>query len=145
MARRNIAAVICFVSCCLTGCGGGLPVVPVSGKVSFNNGPCPAAGSVAFSPVRGSGIDGVPEHVGNATFAPDGRFVVSSFTKGDGLLPGKYAVKISCVTGAPAYGQSYDDVDAVPQDFKPPELVVEKGSSAIDVNYDVPAKKKVRH
>jgi hypothetical protein len=126
------------------GCGSGseLPFVPVSGELTFNGLPPPASGSINFVMVRGSGLSGLPDRPGSAVFGTDGKFEVSSYKKGDGLLPGTYQAKIVCFVGNPseANPSSFVDLDRVPQDFRP-ELVVEKGSGPMEVKFDVPPKK----
>lgn len=92
--------------------------------------------------VSGTGLSGLPDRPGSATFGTNGKFVVSSYKSGDGLLPGKYTAKITCWVGTPneRIPSSYIDLDRVPQDYRP-ELVVEKGSGPMEIDYDVPPKK----
>jgi hypothetical protein len=127
----------------LDGCGGSdLPLVPVSGELTFDGEPPPAPGSINFIMVTGSGMSGLPDRPGSATFGVDGKFEVSSFKKGDGLLPGKYTAKIVCFVGTPSEADpsSYERLSRVPQDYHP-ELVVEQGSAPMHVKFDVPPKK----
>jgi hypothetical protein len=79
---------------------------------------------------------------GHAEFGTDGKFVVTSFKKGDGLLPGRYWVNIRCITGMPAAGASMESVSLIAPGYKPDQLVVEEGKGAVEVNYDVPPKKR---
>lgn len=132
------AAAVLSVGCS----GSGLPLVPVSGKVTFNGGPCPKAGTIAFIPASDAGVPGLPHRAGRATYDVDGKFTVTSFKEGDGLLPGRYRVDVECVNGIPSATTPWEQISFVPTDYKPPELVVEEGQSAIEVNYDVPPKKK---
>src|SRR3989304_2031925 len=142
---RRVCVFLWLVSCLmLPGCGQGsdLPLVPVSGQVKFAGGPCPLPGTITFMPRSGSGGRGMPSRPGAATFSTDGQFKVTSFHEGDGLLPGIYGVSIACrdskyVPGMP----NASDLDHVPQDYRPEELVVKEGSGPIVVNYDVPKKK----
>jgi hypothetical protein len=125
-----------------TGCGdSGLSIVPVSGKVTFSGGPCPAAGNVGFTPI--SVEPGLPHRPGSGQFREDGTFQVTSFKKGDGLVPGRYRVTVMCFSGLPdpRSRDPWGDVSYVPKDYQAPELVVEKGGDAIEVMYDVPLKK----
>jgi len=127
----------------LAGCGGsGRPLVPVSGQITFNGGPCPKAGAISFVPNAGSDASGTPARVGQARFGTDGRFVVTSFQEGDGLLPGKYRVNIECVNGVPSPSTPWESISYVPADYQPDDLVVEEGKGALKVTYDVPPKKK---
>ena len=153
MSRRTMTIRISFqvalaavVGAVLSGCSGGsdLPLVSVSGRVTFDGGPPPQVGTVSFAPVPGTGREGLPIRPATASFDTDGSFVAASFRKGDGLLPGKYQVTIVCLAGDPGYGpgQSHAELSFVPLDYRPGELVVEEGSGPIVVNYDVPPKKK---
>src|SRR5687767_6223989 len=125
-----------FVGCT----GSDMPLVPVNGQVTFAGGPCPAPGRITYSPAAGTGTATRPAW---AKFDTDGKYAATSFTEGDGLLPGKYRVTITCYTGLPdpRNPESVDDINLVPKDFRPDDLAVEEGQKPIDVNYDVPPKK----
>jgi hypothetical protein len=122
------------------GCGSGnnMPLVPVSGVVTFNGGPPPKEGRVIFSQLSGTGIAGLPNRPGRASFGTDGKFVAMTFEKGDGLLPGKYNVRVECVDGVPGPTTPWESISFVPSSYQPPELVVEEGKGTIEVSYDVP-------
>jgi hypothetical protein len=128
----------------LYGCRGGydFPMVPVRGQITFAGGSCPAAGNITFSPLEVEA--GSPRRPGSAIFDKDGRFVITSFREGDGLIAGRYKVSITCFSGLPdpSKPDPWGDVSYVPNDFHPPELVVERDSKPIELAYDVPAKKK---
>jgi hypothetical protein len=125
-----------------TGCGKGLPTVPVNGRVSFAGAAPPAQGTIIFTPSEAKA--GMPRRPGSGKFSSeDPTFTITSFTSGDGLVPGRYGVSISCYTSPPtsAKPETFVTYNAVPQTWKPDELVVEEGSGAIEINYDVPPKK----
>jgi hypothetical protein len=125
-----------------TGCGkSGLPMVPVSGKITFVGAPPPAAGSIAFNPI--SAQNGLPRRPGTAQFGTDGVFRVTSFKQNDGLLPGKYSARIECWKGNPATSSdpnAFERLNFVPKDFQPALVAIEAGSGAVEVNIDVPKK-----
>jgi hypothetical protein len=135
---------VCGLLAVVSGCGrgNGLPMVPVSGQVTFAGGPCPAPGTVNFSPVAPE--PGLPRRPASGTFQSDGRFVATSFSEGDGLVPGTYRISISCDSGLPNPWSKdpWGDVSYVPKGFQPPELVVAVDSDAVELAYDVPPKKK---
>jgi hypothetical protein len=144
MFWRAMGMLMLVIGLLSPGCGSrsDLPLVPVSGTVTFAGGPCPSPGSIAFMPGSGSSGNGLPNRPGSARFDTDGKFVVTSFHEGDGLLPGTYGVNISChdskyVPGTP----NAASLDHMPPGFRPDDLVVKQGQAAIEVNYDVPAKK----
>jgi hypothetical protein len=83
-----------------SGCGSGLPqTIPVSGRVTFDGQPPPAAGIVYFLPIEPA--KGFPSRPGDAAFAPDGQFKAKTFEPGDGLMPGKYLMTIECWASPP--------------------------------------------
>ena len=144
MTRHTWSGLLLAACTGIAGCGGsGLPLVPVSGQVTFGGGPPPAPGQINFVMHPGTGIGGLPNRPGSASFDRDGKFEVSSYRQGDGLLPGTYTAQVICWLGptSEANPQSFIDMNAVPQDFAP-ELVVEPGSKAIVKSFDVPPKKK---
>lgn len=86
----------CTLSVVLIGCGGAaLPeTVRLTGQVTFDDGPCPASGTVYFTPVGAS--KGLPMRPATAEFGTDGMFSVKSFEGKEGLIPGKYLIRIDC-------------------------------------------------
>lgn len=125
----------------VSGCDEGLPTVPVFGTVTFAGGSPPARGTITFAPLEVA--EGLPRRPGRGQFTPeDPAYEVRSFQPGDGLLPGRYAVTINCFTDKPnpAKPETFQTLNAVPNKWKPDELVIEAGSSAVEVNYDVPKK-----
>ena len=140
-AGATVYLVTALVLVC-TGCGAdGMSTVPVNGKITFNGGPCPAEGTIAFSPV--SVEEGLPRRPGTAEFKQDGEFHATSFRPGDGLLPGTYRVLISCWTGEPSNNDpsSYERLNCVPRDYKPEEIIVERSAEDVEIVINVPPKK----
>jgi len=79
----------------MTGCGPHRPkTVPVSGRVTMDGGEMPGHGMLYFTP--GEPAAGFPRRPGLAAFEPDGRFTVTTFEPGDGLMPGRYLVGAEC-------------------------------------------------
>ncbi len=124
----------------LLGCGSGRPeTVPVSGRVTLGGGDWPAAGLIVFTPVEPA--EGFPRRAGRAFFDTQGHFTVMTYTRGDGLMPGRYRAAVYC-------GEPVDDMDAeaksfVPLQYQNParsglELVVESGGRRMYVEYDIP-------
>ncbi len=123
------------------GCGeSGPTMVPVHGTVTFDGEACPAAGMIIFAPIETP--EGVPKRPATGKFGKDGKFVTRSFQPGDGLWPGSYRVRIRCLSGLPPVRPGgMEEVSYIAADYKPEDLAVSVGSSAIEVNYDVPLKK----
>ena len=77
------------------GCGSGLPqTIPVSGRVTFDGQPPPAAGNVQCVPVEAA--EGFPLRPASGAFGTDGRYRAQTFDPGDGLMPGKYTLSVEC-------------------------------------------------
>lgn len=117
-----------------------LAKVRVHGIVTFDGGPCPAAGRVTFSPIEVA--NGAPRRPAAGVFETDGAYEAMSFRPGDGLIPGKYLVGVACfdpakLSGAPS-DQEFMAASYVADDFQPAELIVEPGSGPIEFNFDVP-------
>ena len=117
-------------------------LVPVIGTVTFAGDRPPAGGTVSFLPVSEDG----PRRPALGTFDAQGVLRVTSFTEGDGLLPGTYRIEMRCISSVPRGGAAEGDphqstviVDHVPEDFSPPPLVVPRGGRVICA-IDVPAK-----
>lgn len=126
----------------LVGCGGsgGVPLVPVSGTITFAGGPPPKPGTIDFAPV--STEEGIPKRPGSAKFTEDGFFEAASFEEGDGLAPGTYAVKVTCWQQPPSEDDptSYARFNLVPDDFTQ-EVIVAADADEVEVTIDVPKKK----
>jgi hypothetical protein len=136
------AYLVVAISFSLAGCSSSTSLVPVSGVVTFDSGPPPASGTVIFKPERVS--EGFANRSGRATFSSDGKFVVTSFQKGDGLAPGEYTVEVSCYHSAPKVGTKdpFGDASVIDKRYEPAKFVVDPGSDAMNVTFDVPLKKK---
>jgi hypothetical protein len=122
------------------GCGAeGLPIVPVSGKVTYAGGPCPTEGTISFTPVNVE--EGLPRRPGRASFKEDGVFEATSFREGDGLVPGTYTALISCWMGQPISEDptSFERLNYVPKTYRP-EVVVKRDAGSVEVNFDIPKK-----
>ena len=132
------AAIACVLA---VGCrDAGMPTTKVSGQITFDGGAPPHSGTIAFSLVPGTGVEGLPYRPGSSPFGTDGKFVVSSFAEGDGLLPGTYRVRITCLSGPPSTGP-LELWRYVPLDWEPEKLVITGDDASVSVDYYVPAKK----
>jgi len=127
----------------LSGCSDGPQTIPVTGNIRFAGGPPPANGTITFMPVEAKA--GMPRRPGTGKFDPeDSTYEVTTFKPGDGLIPGRYAVNISCYTSPPssAKPESFVVNNAVPEDWQPEEVAVEEDSDDLELDFDVPSKKK---
>jgi hypothetical protein len=86
-ARISIAAAAVLI--CLAGCGGnGIELVPIRGEVTYNGKPL-ARGIVTYMPsTPGAG------RTANGPIQPDGTFVMTTQTRGDGVVLGDYNIVV---------------------------------------------------
>jgi hypothetical protein len=147
--KKRIMTICRFTACVglisSIACGGcssdKLVTIPVSGRVTFGGGACPAEGTIVFSPVAVE--KGLTRRPGTARFPQDGGFTVTSFREGDGLIPGRYRPIINCWKGEPRNEDpsSFDRLNYVPANYKADEIVVTRSDARVEVNVDVPKKK----
>jgi hypothetical protein len=124
-----------------SGCRDSRGLVPVNGKITFDGGPPPKSGRLNFSPT--SAAEGYARRPGQASFDTSGEFEVTSYKVGDGLTPGTYRVNVICVERDPApVPGGLEAVTYVAPGYKGQEVVVAAGSKTIDVDIDVPLKRK---
>lgn len=76
-------------------------LVPVTGRITLDGGPWPRPGTLTFLPAEeqppGGAAGGLPPtRAGFAEFDTEGRFVAQTRRPGDGLMPGRYRVGVSC-------------------------------------------------
>jgi hypothetical protein len=118
------------------GCGQShLPEMrPVHGIVTFDGQACPGPGEIRFRPVEAN--EGLPRRPGRAAFAADGRFKVTSFNEGDGLVPGTYRVQIECWQQEPSQGTP--GISYIAEGYSAPDLAVPADAKRVEQNYDVP-------
>lgn len=138
--RRPLILMAILVSAFLFGCGPKTPkAVPVRGKITLGGGAWPKPGTVNFTPVStGDGTRPV-----SADFDADGNFQTTSFTPGDGLLPGKYKISVTCWETPPSMANPKAARSAVPVKYQNAatsdlELPVELGKPQTGLKLDVP-------
>lgn len=85
-----LAGLMVVIVATLSGCKRNPSVVPVSGKVLYNDKPLPY-GSIMFQPEKGQPA--------SADIQPDGSFKLSSYSPFDGAVPGKHMVSVKCYQG----------------------------------------------
>ena len=126
---------------CCTGCSKSpLEMVPVSGRITMDDGPLPVSGMIWFVPLDVP--EGLPMRPAASKFETDGEFSARSFEPGDGLVPGRYRIWIQCLK-EPISIERPEGVSYIDTSYEWPELVIERGTTeAVVVNYDVPANPK---
>jgi hypothetical protein len=122
------------------GCGtDNTPTVVVEGTITFAGQPPPAAGKITFAPLEMAG--GAKSRPGTGEFDTDGKFTVTTFEKGDGLIPGRYRANINCWREKPTL-ETRLSANYVPATFHP-EIVIDAGADEpFPVTIDVPVMNK---
>jgi hypothetical protein len=137
MRFYSASVIVLAASLALAGCGGrDIPLVAINGKLTFGGARPPKDGKIVFSPVEGSKL-GMLARPGNADFAADGSFTVTTFSPGDGLIPGKYRASVLCFRETPTL-DNYQQVSFVPTDYNP-EVTIPDSVNSFEVTLDVPA------
>jgi hypothetical protein len=115
-------------------------MVPVCGKITYGKGDWPKPGVVYFTGSNPATDTPIRPAVGR--FDIHGIIEVTSFEKGDGLLPGRYKLGVECwetppnLNGSP--GKSY-----VPKKYQNAatsgfEVEAKQGDSSVELNIDIP-------
>ncbi|QDU90294.1 hypothetical protein Pla175_36970 [Pirellulimonas nuda] len=124
----------------LVGCGDGLDLQPVRGKVTYDDGSPLPDGAVVCELV-----DQMPRRSGNAFIRPDGTFEFGTRKPGDGLVVGKYRALVR----PPAFPESetakknaFLDQIYTDWDTSGLEFTVERGKNEVEFTVSRPKKKK---
>jgi hypothetical protein len=126
------------------GCGrSGPEVVPIDGTITFGGGPWPKPGVVNF--VVDTPAPGLPNRPAMALFDTDGRMTVTTYKKGDGLIPGTYKIGVECWEVRPEMMSPGIEKSYVPEKYGRPStsgltVAVEPGQRVVKLNLDIPKK-----
>jgi hypothetical protein len=101
----------------VAGCGSQVPTVPLQGKVTWQGKPL-TDGTVTFSPVKVAA--GLPNRPASGELGPDGVYRLSSFRRGDGLLPGEYRVTVRSLLQWPNPDSDRPAVWRIPERYGDP-------------------------
>jgi hypothetical protein len=141
LCATRLAWILMIGTAFVVGCGEDRGLVPVRGRVTFDGGAPPKPGRLSFGPVKAA--EGFSQRPGLAIFDANGAFEVTSYAPGDGLTPGTYRVNVLCVEREPApVPGGLEAVTYVAPGYKGQEVVVAFGSKPIELEIDVPLKKR---
>ena len=121
------AALVPLVATFLSGCGENLSeTVKVRGKVTYQAAPV-ATGTITFHPA---------EQTAGRLYRPavdvlevDGTYELQSFRRGDGAMPGEYAVAIESVEGGPT-----DEFPLRPREWLIPQTFANPATSGLSAS-----------
>jgi hypothetical protein len=116
--------------------------VPVAGAVTMDGGAVPGPGYIYFA-AEAASKEG-PMRPGTAEFDALGKYRATTFAPGDGLLPGKYLLRVDCWKTPPNM-EGKPVVTYLPQRYQDAArsglaLAVEPGSAPITFNIDLQSK-----
>jgi hypothetical protein len=127
----------------LAGCGPSRGTIPLEGRVTRAGGPPPNRGRVIFSPLVVNG-ETEPAPAGRfalGVFDAGGAYRASSFTEGDGILPGRYEVSVEFGDMQPS-GPNPHDFHSQPASpdraLGPPLEIRANGPRSIRYDIDLP-------
>lgn len=116
--------------------------VPVAGVITYGSGPWPKSGTLYFVPKCDDKTKAL--RPATADFGSDGKFATSSFARGDGLVPGKYSIRVECWEHPPMVGENAEAAKSyVPLSYQlgsadELQLNIPAGSPPISLVLDVP-------
>jgi hypothetical protein len=141
--HRYFVIFICgLILSLVIGCGrSGPEVVPVKGTITYGGGAWPKAGTLQF--VADPAEPNQTIHPAAGHFDTDGRLTVSTLREGDGLVPGRYAIGVSCHERPPSKTELEFPPNYVPARFRNPatsglKVAVTSGQKVVEVNFSVP-------
>ena len=137
MSHRQRTFFIVWLGIAVATCGcGGSGVVPVKGKVVFSGRETPEVCRLTFVPLD-EPADGGTIRPSGATMQADGSYRMTPYLGVEGLLPGRYAVRVSYFDLKPG-GNPDREADWIEHKFEGDELVIEPGSRSVEYDVEVP-------
>ena len=134
VSGRGIVAVVTMLAC--GGCGhSGPETVGIQGNLTFAEGKTPPHCVVYFQPKKAA--EGLPLRPAHGKVDEQGRFIVTSFNRGDGLVPGTYGVSVEHHKLKPG-GDPLREDGWVRHTTQLDDLTIEPGSKTVEANYNVP-------
>lgn len=133
-----LAGCVLFLAACN---GNGIETIPVRGQITYGGGVWPANGTLYFIPIQTTGTIMRP---GMARFTKEGQFAARTFTEGDGLIPGRYAVKVECWEHPPSMDSNAPEAKSyVPAAIQAGtaegwQVEVSSDQSVVELKLDVP-------
>jgi len=125
-SRLPVLATTALLTIALVGCGSGDPnaikAVPAAGTVSYKGKPI-ETGTIGFVPAKGRPASGQ---------ITNGQFSMTTYTDGDGAIPGHHAVTVNATKQVPGTGRAGDEgrtISLVPESYASPD----SSGTAVDI------------
>ena len=125
-----------LVLVCVAGCGKNTSLTKlVRGQVTFQGAAPPAEGKITLAPIDGAPT--YPRRPASGDFDKTGTFRLTTFTKDDGIIPGRYRVNINSWREPPTLKTKLS-ANYVPADFKFEVTIDENADEPVELRIDVP-------
>ncbi len=135
--QRLVWTIMLFVVNLLPGCSNSPQCIPVQGTVTVDGAKVPGPGFIYFTsdPDHTQGLS----RPGTAEFDAEGNYKVKTFMPGDGLLPGKYLLRVDCWQSAPNM-EGKPVISFLPQKYQNASssgLVLNVEPNSVSITFDV--------
>jgi hypothetical protein len=140
-SRPLVLLVLVLASVLLFGCGRkGPEIIPVKGTITFGGGPWPKPGVVYFT--LDPSAPGTSGHPALGKFDVEGKLTVTTFQKGDGLVPGRYKLAVECWEIPPRMGSPTPAKSYLPKRYQSAvasglAVLVESGQRLVRIQLEV--------
>jgi hypothetical protein len=127
---------ILLMVACLSGCGDSGPVTKtVQGTITFKGGPPPATGKITLAPVEVT--EPFPRRPARGDFDEKGNFTLTTFDSGDGIIPGRYSVNVTCWREKPTL-ETRQSANYVPPNFEHEVTIAADADEPVEIAINVP-------
>jgi hypothetical protein len=125
-----------FALVCVAGCGKNTSLTKqLRGQVTFQGAAPPAEGQITLAPIESAPT--YPRRPASGDFDKTGTFKLTTFSKDDGIIPGRYRVNINCWREPPTLKTKLS-ANYVPADFKFDVTIDENADEPVELRIDVP-------
>lgn len=126
----------CFVLC---GCGEpGTPTIQVKGLITIDGKAPPTSGKIYFAPIEAA--EGLPKRAASGEFDAEGKFILTTFKPGDGVIPGKYRVNVDCWREPPTLKTKWS-ANYIPPDFNQEIEIKVDAEEPFEIKIEAPIQK----
>jgi hypothetical protein len=125
-----------IVSTSVAGCGDRGPVTKkVQGTITFGGGQPPATGKITLAPIEVTAP--FPRRPARGDFDEKGNFALTTFDAGDGIIPGRYSVNVTCWREKPTL-ETRLSANYVPPSFQHEVTIAADAEEPVEIAINVP-------